>query len=652
MRCAVKMKRELPSVAVVVSLCVTITASSLAAPIEERTDRMRTGVFPFYDYAKRYDVWEFTPMDQGGRLVQLQVVGSERDADIVKAIRAPGFFSPWGKPIRWDSLEDTELEKSVWVNRWYFLPSFARQYYLSGDPAYLHEIMVFVRKWRDENPLPADLASYLNSKHRNWRDMQVAWRTQCLSWCYFLGEKGFTDGEKRELIDLVEMHAQVLLEDFGKMPLNENNHQSHGATTMLYAALLFPGIRDAAKLRTTAFEILTHHLDKAFYDDGNSVELCPGYYPFFASIFRDAYLLCRANGITPPPRNEERLKQFYHFIGTVMQPNGKMPPINDSSESEASVSLQVLADICGLPYPYPNSGSHLFPDSQQAVMRETNSVAPTYVFLDAGPRIAAHWHGGKLGFHLWYWDKPLMLDSGIGNYDDPLKKSWYVQPEAHNTLLVDGKGDFVRGDSSNAQQRMAGSRIAHWESTANYDWAVMEHAGFQERPQPVSWVRHFVLLKGIGTLVVDRIESVGEHDYALLFHLPPCSPQTTLAAGEQSCVFTAFPEKNLLFVAAPTAATLKTTEGVINRQSRNYPAPVVRCETRARNFTQAFLLLPVVGAERPPVQMEQSVADGEIVVKLTGAWGTRQVEFSPNNPAVGAGYKLRIESAAAAPATH
>ena len=93
---------------------------------------MKTGVFPFERFLREYDTWDFHPLDQGGRLVQLQVVGSEKDADIVTTLRRPDFFVPWGEPIQWDRLESTELEKSVWLNRWYYLPSFARLYWLTG----------------------------------------------------------------------------------------------------------------------------------------------------------------------------------------------------------------------------------------------------------------------------------------------------------------------------------------------------------------------------------------------------------------------------------------------------------------------------------------------------------------------------------------
>ena len=118
----------------------------------ETNGAVHTGVFPFYEYAAKYDVWNYIPMDQGGRLIQLKVIGSDRDADVIKAIRSPGFFAPWGDPIRWDALEKTDPEKSYWLNRWYFLPCFARQYYLTGEKEFLNDMLAFIRKWAAENP--------------------------------------------------------------------------------------------------------------------------------------------------------------------------------------------------------------------------------------------------------------------------------------------------------------------------------------------------------------------------------------------------------------------------------------------------------------------------------------------------------------------
>lgn len=620
----------------------SLGATAHATDVRRDGGEVRTGSFPFLAYAARHEFLEFTPLDQGGRLVQLQVIGSERDEDVVRAVRTPGFFSAWGNPIGWDALEKEQVEKSVWLNRWYFLPSFARQYHLTGDATLLEDVMAFVRRWRAENPPPDDVRAYIQSKRRNWRDMQVAWRVQNLAWCYFLGGDGFTAAERKELFTLIDEHAQVLLEDFGTRTLNENNHQSHGATTMLFAALLFPEVRNAAALRTKAVEILEHHLAHAFFEDGNSVEQCPGYYPFFVSIFRDAHLLCRANDVEPPARSEERLRQFYHYLGRVAQPDGTMPPINDSSESESAPSLRVLAELLGEPFPYPAPRSHRFAASHQAIMRDLDPGAPTYVFLDAGPHVVSHWHGGKLGFHLWYWGRPLLVDSGVSNYDDPLRRQWYLRPQAHNTILVDGRGDYDPTTILRSRRPAAGSRIEHWETTQGFDWAVMKHEGFPDREAPVEWTRHFVLLKGVGCVVVDHLESTVEHDYTWLFHLPPSTPSVDAGAGT---VFTGFAEKNLLLRAAKDAPLrLEMADGWVNRRSRNYAAPVATYTLRADRTVQAFLLLPVGGASAPAARLTQSSGPDGVTVEITVDGRTSRLQFAREGASAEATHRLTLSS--------
>ena len=596
---------------------------------------VRTGIFPFYKYARKYDAWEFTPMDQGGRLVQLEVVGSETDIEIVKAIRNPDFFQAWGSPIQWDALEKTQVEKSVWLNRWYFLNSFAYRYYKTGDKQYLQEILTFIRQWRDENPLPSDLAAYFKARHYNWRDMQVAWRMQNLCWCYFLGKDGFSKEEKLELYELVKTHASCLLAFFGDHPLIENNHQSHGATAMLYASLLFPELPEAVALKDRAIEILNHHLEHAFYADGNSIELCPGYYPFFVSIFRDAWLLCKANGVQPPKRCFERLQQFYHYLNVVRQPDGTMPPINDSTESDSQAAIAILEDIIK-PQARGSAASHHFSSSHQAVMRGTGSAVPSYAFLDAGQAMLAHWHTGKLGFHLWFWNKAFLLDSGICNYDDPLRRSWYWKPEAHNTLLVDGNGDYNK-DRRDAISKLAATSIKQWQSTSQYDWVVMQHEGFNN----LKWIRHFVNLKGLTAIVIDEIESTEEHQYTWLFHLLPCIPKID---EKTKSVFTDFDEKNLLIQPSvyENLRSVTMDRSWINRKGKNVEAPLLKYQAFGKSLVQAFLLLPVEGSSRSEeVQLQQNKSEGTIHIAFRCKSASADIDLT-RSPADKNLYQLKV----------
>ena len=143
-------------------------------------------VFPFSIYAAVPNIGEYIPKDQGGKFIQMSVIGSEDDLTITSKIRGGIIREVYGDPTGWQKYEKSEIEKSVWLNRFYFLPSFARIYHLTGDRSYLDDMMNIIRGWIADNPRMPD-------SHRttyNWRDMQVAWRSIHLSWCYFLGEKG------------------------------------------------------------------------------------------------------------------------------------------------------------------------------------------------------------------------------------------------------------------------------------------------------------------------------------------------------------------------------------------------------------------------------------------------------------------------------
>jgi hypothetical protein len=586
---------------------------------------MKYGVFPFDRFLKGYDVWRFHPMDQGGRLVQLQLIGSENDVDMVAALRRPGFLSPWGDPIQWGRLESTELEKSVWLNRWYCFPSFARLYSITGDRSYLDDLLKLFRCWADENPVPHDLADYFRGRRYTWKDMQVAWRTLNLVWCFFLGRSGFSSTEQEELVDSIATHARVLHAYFGEQPLSAGNHQSHGALAMLQAAVLFPELAGASHLCDGALKILHHHLDEAFFADGNSIELCPGYYPFLAANFRDAYLLCGANNVPLSPRWRERLTQFHQFLRQIQQPDGTMPPINDSSETPAGPSLRILADVLGIHGDGEPDGSMRFADSQQAVMRDGTRESSAYVFLDAGVAWPHHWHGGKLGFHYWHGARPYLVDSGVCNYDDPLHATWYRKPEAHNTVLVDGLGDADVARKFTASATNAKSCLCGWQSTPEYDLATMSNEAFQVLPAPVSWTRQLLLLKRRQLLViVDRLDSGAEHEYRWLFHFAP----TTLRSDAlHKQVLTGFDDRNLLLApfCPETFARMEVRQGHVNQQSRNLRAPVASFVARGTRSELAFLAMPVNGREFPNLRLRQTAeADG---VSLRIELGTEVIEL-------------------------
>ncbi|MGV8138937.1 MAG: alginate lyase family protein [Mangrovibacterium sp.] len=564
-------------------------------------------VFPFFKYMQSYNFGDYLPKDQGGKFIQMQLIDSESDYVIVEAVRNKLFQKVYGDPIGWGKLEITELEKSVWLNRFYYLPSFARLYYLSGDQSYLEEMMELVRLWIKDNPRTTE---HPTSKY-NWYDMQVAWRSIHLSWCYYLGEKGLSDDDKSLIIDTLKEHAEILEEGFGRQKLNEFNHQAHGALGMVYLGILFPGLPQAKQLREGGIRILEHHIQYAFYEDGGNVEQMFGYYPFEASIFRDAYLLCRENGFSPPENVQPLLQKMANYLLEVAQPDGTMPPINDSYAMPVNPTLDTIRELVdpkGLGK--TNAGSFYFPVTQIGVMRsDASNQNSWYLLANPAKTIGSHAHAGRLGFLTWFGQQPVMIESGCNSYDDPQLVNWYRTSKAHNTVLIDGKADeATSGDKQWAGKRQTDNRITDWIKRTDYRLIRMNSPATDETNNLVNWTRSLALVRNDYLLIYDYFEATEQHDYEILLHLP----QVEVEADKKAKTILMKAERPIAFLPANAAAydRLKVEKGYISELAKDKLAPVVSYHITGKETHSVLMVTPLKHSPSEFSLKQEILADG------------------------------------------
>lgn len=473
-------------------------------------------VFPFFKYAEGFHIGEYIPKDQGGKFVQMELLGTEDDEVIVQKIRDGFLEEIYANPIRWGEMEKTELEKSVWLNRFYYLPSFARMYYLKKDEAVLSYMMQFIRKWIKENPRLGN-----NNSKYNWYDMQVAWRAIHLSWCYFLCEKDLDDIDKELILSTLKEHADVLMSGFAEQPLNDFNHQAHGALAMLYLGVLFPSFENAAKLKESAMRILNHHLEHAFYPDGGNIEQMFGYYPFETHIFRDAYLLCVYNDIAVSDKFKCMLPKMADFLTLLAQPDGTMPPVNDSYPMPVESTLFTLKELPDIKVSNTKK-SNYFADSQIGVMHVDDKNSSWYLLANPAKRIGTHAHAGRLSFILWYKQQAVLLDSGCCNYDNPQLVKWYRTSKAHNTVLIDGESDkATSSDHLWAPKRITENHIANWIEKDTFQFCRMVSPQSEAVNQGVHWSRSLAIIKNKYMIIHDCFQSMDEHAFESIFHFPP-----------------------------------------------------------------------------------------------------------------------------------
>lgn len=486
-------------------------------PITKQNDS--EGVFPFTPFITRYNIGEFIPKDQGGKFIQMELFNSEDDEVIVENIRCGLINQHYGNPINpinWIKFEKTELEKSVWINRFYFLPSFARLYFLNKDSSLIDEMMAILKQWITDNP-----ADGSNKSRYNWNDMQVAWRAINFSWCYYLTKDGMDDSDRSVILELQKKHAEILLNDFGKQPLNEFNHQSHGALAMLYLGTLFPSLTDADLLVKTSQKILNHHISNAFYNDGGNVEKMFGYYPFIIHVFRDYELLCRSNNIFLPKANQVLLKKMANYLIQVAQPDNTVPPINDSYEETVVPVLGTLKETINGYSENNKPSSSYFPESQFAVMRENKDPNRSwYVNMNPASLIGAHSHAGRLAVNFWYNMSPVFVECGCCSYDNFELVTWYRTSRAHNTVIIDGAMDKATSESNLwAPKRFTDNRIINWQVNQNFKFCRMFSPSSELTNAQVSWIRDTILVRNDYLIIHDCFKCDSFHDFETLFHI-------------------------------------------------------------------------------------------------------------------------------------
>ena len=574
-------------------------------------------VFPFMKYVPLYNFGDYIPKDQGGKFIQMAVLGSEEDEKIVAAIRGGALSEVYGDPVDWQKYERSELEKSVWLNRFYFLPSFARMYHLTAERSYLDDMMRIIRQWIKDNPRQSD-------SHRttfNWRDMQVAWRSIHYSWCYYLGEKGLTEEEKGLIKDTLREHAHILLTGFGQAKLNEFNHQSHGGLAMLSLGVLFPQLDEAAELRRKALIILNHHLANAFYADGGNVEQMFGYYPFQAHLFRDAFLLCAANGLEPPENSLPMLKKMANYLAAVERPDGTVPQVNDSYEMPVRVILDTINEITGVTAIAPVKGIAGFPDTQVAVMRE-GGPAGWYVLANPASVIGAHAHAGRLGFELWHGASPLLIDSGCCNYDEPELVTWYRTTRAHNTVIIDGVTEAATTSSSLwVPRRETPNRITGLVPGNEISTVEMVSPREEQTNASVRWTRRITLVKGRFAVISDSFEAAGDHSYEILLHFPP-SELTADPSGRFLRIKT--DRVTELFAADPAGkGKFVTGKGMVSIKGRSTDAPVASLNLRGTGNLESHLLVIPSGGDGTGATVKSRSRKGDTRITVTDGSGVR-----------------------------
>ncbi|WP_178139389.1 heparinase II/III domain-containing protein [Rhodothermus profundi] len=248
-------------------------------------------------------------------------------------------------------------------------------------------------------------------------------------------------------------------------------------------------------------------------------------------------------------------------------------------------------------------------------------VTSRYLLFHGVASADNHDHPDHLSYLLEANNTPLAVDAGYGprGFNDD-RRAWYVSPQAHNTITVNG---FPLEDYSTAQNE--GPRMRHALDTPFYDFAEMEAisrgvAGGAEVRRGIAFLENrFWVVYDIGTSENTANYQVYLHGRGVFSRDDPwmiwTAPEDTY--GEGGRLYAAFVGNRTLTI---TEAEGWTSFFWGHEEEQRY----IAVRQQANDPVFLHVLYPAEVDENPPLFMDQSVA-GMVSIELTDQESTTNV---------------------------
>ena len=281
---------------------------------------------------KEYNFFELYPFDGGGNFIHMEMLGTVDDRQIFEKIK-DGALDDFGTLPEIENRRFefwSTIEKSCWINRYYFIVPLAKRYWLTKDEniAVLvkDSILSFIRKNkppqdrdeigshikrvyenRDNNYNSKTIEEYSLDKHDVeyvWFDFQPASRIiHFLYSMYFLKDSpSVSSREWAEMENSIKDHATLIMlgeKYFNKLKISDN-HQSLRSLALLFAASFFNGTDIASEFQSEAVRLASFHILNDYFNDGVLKEVSPSYHFFETWHIRDIYLLSKKYSFSLP----------------------------------------------------------------------------------------------------------------------------------------------------------------------------------------------------------------------------------------------------------------------------------------------------------------------------------------------------------------
>ncbi len=499
-------------------------------------------------------------------------LGIERDdlvapdwfLDPIGGIRAPA--DRYAFRIQHRSEAETGNVKQVWeLSRHQHLTVLAAAFFVSGDARYAERVDEQLRSWWAVNPFLSGI-QWTSGIEVGLRLIAWVWIRRLLdAWPAVTGLF-----ERNEVaVQQVGWHQQYLA-GFRSVGSSANNHVIAEAAGQLVAACAFPWFDDSSRWRADAVELFEREIAHNTFASGVNRELASEYHGFVAELAYCAALEADAAGVAVDRETWQAICRMTDVAAALPDIAAQPPRQGDGDDGYALRVDGPAEDHTGAWSPVVALGDSVFgslpwwpgvepgvmsilvgslargarevadrPDRRPAhfadagitVLRtrpEAGGGAEIWCRCDGGPHgflaTAAHAHADALSIEVRHDGIEIFADPGTYCYHgDPEWRSYFRSTRGHNTIELAGV-DQSRSGGPFLWVRPALTRIVaveHGDDGEVLAWCA-EHDGYTSATPPAAHRRTVRLDRAERRLVVvDRIDTTGDHALALHFHLGP-----------------------------------------------------------------------------------------------------------------------------------
>jgi len=414
---------------------------------------------------------------------------------------------------------------------------------------FISKINDTVIDWICSNPPPA-----FTSFSPGWRALEVARRIEkpWIEVFFQLQELDEFSHEARLLmLSSIPEHAEYLIAHHSF----DGNHLLTEMMALALISLAWPEFESSERWLNYAFDKIAFELDKQTYPDGAYKELSNHYQRVALRSFQRALdLMIISNQKDKINYLWPKTEQMWGYFANVMRPNGE-GLLNNDSDLEGNRMLLGEAftnyqredwkwlHTQGIQGEAPHGlPSRYYPWAGHAIMRSDWGADAQWAFFDIGPHGSDHQHHDRLHISISMGQQDYLVDAGRFTYKPGVIRDYFKGAQAHNVILIDGKGSAAPPDTINSPLDN------FYEITESYD-LFSAQVSFSQNPltgQGTSYHKRTVrYIRGQHWEVTDQIMAYGSHRIEVLWHFhPDCS----VNLSDDGIVRTQFKDKKNLAI--------------------------------------------------------------------------------------------------------